>query len=358
MCILFGRRHRLTIGSMNTVNDIEVSPADAGFYMPGEWQPHERCWMAWPPGRPEYANNDAMRSAYADVAKAIARFEPVTMIANKNDVVDAVQRCGTSVDVVPWSLDDAWSRDSGPTYLVDDNGGIAGVDWKFNCWGKLTPSYAEDAAMAERILARTATRRFAAPIYLEGGGIHTDGEGTLLTTENVVLNPNRNPELTSTAADEIFTNFLGSQKVFWLEHVMEYDDTDGHIDNLVCFARPGMVLALAESNRDDAHYQPMQNNLQRLRAARDAQGRALDIIEIHQPQRREYRGKRLPLSYINFYIANGGIIMPKFDEPTDEPARDALAEVFPEHEIVQVAGVEIVKGGGCLHCITQQQPKV
>ena len=343
---------------MNTVNDSELTPKGAGFYMPAEWQPHECCWMAWPPGREEYTNNESMRSAYADVAKAIARFEPVRMIANQKDVEDAASRCGPTVEVIPWSLDDAWSRDSGPAYVVDGNGSVAGVDWKFNCWGKLSPNYAEDAAMAERILGYTGTRRFAAPIYLEGGGIHTDGEGTLLTTTNVVLNANRNPGLTSESADDVFADFLDSKKVFWLEHVMEHDDTDGHIDNLVCFARPSVVLTVAESNQSDAHYKPIRNNLQRLRSGRDAQGRALDVIQVQQPERREFRGNLLPLSYINFYIANGSIIMPKFDDPMDQAARNTLAEVFPEREVVQVAGVEIVKGGGCIHCITQQQPKI
>lgn len=332
-------------------------PADQGFFMPPEWSPHEQCWMAWPPGQEYYPDTPAMRREYAGVARAISRFEPVTMIANENDAEEAHQLCGPDVMVLPWLLDDSWARDSGPTWVVDGNGGMAGIDWKFNCWGRTTNPYEEDALMASRILAVAGHDRYEVPIYLEGGGIHTDGEGTLLTTDNVVRNPNRNPGLTREAAERIFTDYLGVKKTIWLNHVMEWDETDGHVDNLACFVRPGVIVALTESDSRDSHYEAIQGNLEILRSETDAQGRPLDVHEIHQPARLDADGHRQPLSYINFYIANGGIVVPGFSDANDAAAAQKLQGLFPEHTVVQVPGLDIERGGGCVHCITQQQPR-
>ena len=187
--------------------------------------------------------------------------------------------------------------------------------------------------------------------------MHTDGSGTLLTTESVVLNPNRNPGLTRAAAEEIFRAYLGIEKVIWLDKALEVDHTDGHVDNLASFVRPGVVTALTEPDPSDPHHEPLRENLRRLQLEPDACGRPLQVVGIRQPGRREHAGERLGMSYINYYIANGGIVFPTFDDPADEPARKALARVFPEREIVSVPGTEIVKGGGCIHCITQQEPQ-
>ncbi|MEE9217758.1 MAG: agmatine deiminase family protein [Acidobacteriota bacterium] len=331
------------------------TPLEKGFTMPPEWAPHTACWMGWPCSLKTHPDLEAARDAYAAIARAIAAFEPLIMLTNPAEAKDAGRRCGDAVRIVSWPIDDAWTRDTGPTYVIDGGGGLGGVDWPFNGYGKF-PDYEEDARMASRILEHTRARRFEAPIILEGGGIHTDGEGTLLTTENVVLNPNRNPGLTRKEADEVFRNFLGVENVIWLDKAMDFDDTDGHIDNLATFVAPGVVAALSEVDPSDSQYAALQENLRRLKKATDAKGRPLEILEIRQPAWRDFRGKRLAFSYINHYIANGGIVLPTFDDPMDEEAREAFARAFPKRRIAQVPGTEVVKAGGCIHCITQQQP--
>jgi len=198
-------------------------PIDDGYQMPPEWEPHTRCWMAWPCNEETFTDLTVARRAYAAVARAIARFEPVTMVANAQHIEDARARCGDGVECSPLELEDSWLRDTGPTYLIDRQGGLAGVDWPFNNYGEIDPNYDNDRLIARRLLSRSGARRFEAPITLEGGAIHTDGQGTLLTTENVVLNPNRNPGLTKQDADEVFRVHLGVEKVIWLDKALDID---------------------------------------------------------------------------------------------------------------------------------------
>jgi agmatine deiminase len=313
--------------------------------------------MAWPCHEATFPDLPVARDAYARVARAIARFEPVTMVARPAHVEDARARCGEGVELWPFEIEDSWLRDTGPTYLIDRRGGLAGVDWPFNNYGEIDEDYENDKLIAQRVLKRSAVRRFEAPIILEGGAIHTDGQGTLLTTENVVLNPNRNPGLTKSEADEVFRGYLGVEKVIWLEKALDVDSTDGHVDNLACFVRPGVVAALVSDDPADSHYAPLCENLRRLELAKDASGRRLEIIEIRQPRRMEFCGERVCASYINFYIANDGIVVPVFDDPADRDAIEALERAFPDRTVVPVPGIDIVRGGGCIHCITQQEPQ-
>jgi len=312
--------------------------------------------MAWPSDGETFTDLPAARSAFAEVARAIARFEAVTMVADPEDASEARRLCGDSIRVDALAIDDAWTRDTGPTYLVDGGGELGGVDWPFNGYGKFEP-YDRDAAMAGWMLERSGARRFEAPIFLEGGAIHTDGQGTLLTTESVVLNPNRNPGLTAGEADEVFRAYLGVEQVIWLDKALEVDSTDGHVDNLACFARPGVVAVLAEADPSDSHYEPLRENRRRLELSKDAGGRPLEIVEFQQSARREFRGERIPMSYINHYIANGGVILPVFGDPADEMALETATRLYPDREVVAVPGLEIVKAGGCIHCITQQEPR-
>lgn len=331
------------------------APATQGFYMPPEWAPHRSCWMAWPCEEETFTNLPAARGAYAAVARAIASFETLMMVANPGDVEEARSLCGESVRVEPLSIDDAWARDTGPTYLVDGRGQLGGVDWPFNGYGKYEP-YAEDAAMAGWMLEYSNARRFDAPIILEGGAIHTDGQGTLLTTASVVLNPNRNPGLTASEAEEVFRAYLGAREIIWLDQALEVDTTDGHVDNLACFVRPGVVAVLAEPDSADPHFEPLRENRRRLERAKDSGGRSLEIVELREPARRELGGERLPMSYINHYIANGAVLLPVFDDPADEEAVRTATRLYPDREIVSLPALEIVKGGGGIHCITQQEP--
>jgi agmatine deiminase len=302
---------------------------------------------------------DAAREAFADVARAIAQFEPVTMVCNPADVSEASLILGnrTSIDVLSIEIDDSWLRDSGPTFLLDRQGALAGVDWRFNAWGEKVKPYANDAAVARRILDHLKVRRFDAPFVLEGGSIHVDGEGTLITTEQCLLNPNRNPSLSKAEIEQNLRDWLGVSTIVWLPEGLEDDDTDGHVDNIACFAKPGVVVALSTDDKADPNFDVLQTNLEILRSAKDAKGRPLQVVEVPQPARQEKGGRRLALSYINFFFTNGGLVMPGFNVPEDARAYRILRDTFPDRQIIQVGSAgDIVAGGGGIHCITQQQP--
>ena len=297
-----------------------------------------------------------MRSQYANVASTIAEFEPVMLLATTETVDDARRHCSGKVEVIEQVLDDAWLRDIGPTFVLNESGQLGGVDWQFNCGGDPDSAHQTDATIARVINDLCGATNIPASIFLEGGAIHSNGDGLLLTTENVVLNHNRNPGLTRLDAERLFAEYLGVQKVVWLDHALEYDDTDGHVDNLACFSDHGVALVLSESNPQDPNCAGLLRNIDAL-SNTTTNGNLLEIIEIQQPARQEYRGERLPLSYINFYIANGGVVLPEFNDPMDQPAFAAVATAFPDRAIVQLPALELTKGGGCIHCITQQQPK-
>ena len=335
-----------------------ATPAEDGFIMPAEWHPHDRCWMAWPCREAHWGERlDAAREASAEVARAIAAFEPVTMIANPENLAEVSLRCGAGVACLPLAHDDSWMRDIGPTFVVDAKGGVAGVDWRFNAWGELFHPYDRDAAVARAVLEHLELPRYAPPLVLEGGAIHVDGEGTLLTTEQCLLNPNRNPDLSKAEIEALLGAHLGVRQVIWLGQGLEDDKTDGHVDNLACFVRPGVVLALSTEDPEDGNYAALADNLARLRAAKDAKGRALEVVEMPQPERGEGGdGLRLGKSYVNFYIANGGVVLPSFEDAKDGSAHEILAKCFPERALRQVPALDIVHGGGGIHCITQQQP--
>lgn len=334
------------------------TPRAAGYRMPAEWQPHAGCWIAWPvPGETWGPGLEAARSVYAEVARAVARFEPVLVVAQPEEIRKARTLLGSEVRVEAMPLDDAWMRDIGPTFLVDDAGGLAGVDWRFNAWGRPEWAHQRDAAVAAAVIAWAGAVHFRAPFVLEGGSIHVDGAGSLLTTEQCLLNPNRNPGADRGTVEGWLRDYLGAEQVLWLGRGLHDDHTDGHVDNLACFVAPGVVLALGSSDPGDDNYEPLQENLQRLRGARDAQDRVLEIHVVEQPPPRYEGLHRLAQSYINFYIANGGVVMPSFDAPEhDAAARAVIGELFPDRELVQVRVLDILPGGGGIHCITQQQP--
>jgi agmatine deiminase len=339
----------------------EPTPAQEGFSMPPEWADHERCWMAWPARPGAWGDRlEAARDAYAEVARAIARFEPVRMLTRPADAADASIRCGDEVDVMMADINEAWFRDTGPTFLLGPDGALGGVDWAFNGWGGKISDSAPDKEATLKVFERSAARRFAAPIVLEGGAIHVSGAGTLLTTESVVLNPNRNLGLTKQAAEAVFRDYLGVNEVVWLGAGYEHDDTDGHVDNLACFTGANTILAIACADENDPNHAVFADNLERLSRATDNAGRVFDVVTIPQPAPRHVDGRRLTLSYINFYLAGHGtdkaVIMPAFDDPMDNTANDIVAAAFPDRTVVQISALDIVAGGGGIHCITQQQP--
>jgi len=337
------------------------TPLEAGFRMPGEWRPHECCWMAWPNRADLWGDEElaAVQHAYASVAHSISMFEPVRMVADPTSADAARRACGPQIKIIPLPIDDAWIRDSGPTFLLAAGGAIAGTAWRFNAWGGKSPRYAEDARLASRILRSVDAEVYHSSLCLEGGGIQTDGEGTLITTESVVLNQNRNPGITKPEAERELCQALGATKVIWLPgdpDAVHVDITDGHIDGMVSFVRPGVVLYESDPRATANAAQLAAENRRALESARDARGRALEIIPIDEAY--EVRTER-PLfsrSYVNFYVANGGIVMPKFGVPGDERALQVVQAAYPDRRVVQVDIRAIAAGGGGIHCITQQQP--
>ncbi len=327
--------------------------------MPAEWHPHRRCWMAWPSHAPSYnGRHEAASAAHAGVARAIAQFEPVVMLANAADVPLARRLCGPGIDVRALPIDDGWFRDSGPTFVIDGSDGMLGIDWDFNGWGGRTP-HENDRRAAAAVLEQEGVERVAAPLVLEGGSFHVDGEGTLITTEECLLNPNRNPTLSRSAIEAHLRDHLGVECIIWLKGGPVDDVTDGHVDMVAAFTRPGQVVALHSADPADANHAVLQANRAILAAARDARGRRLEIIDIPQPPASyiDRTGGRLGLSHVNYYTANGGIVLPAFGEPAHDARVAAIfREIFPRRRIVAVATRDLLYGGGNIHCITQQEP--
>jgi agmatine deiminase len=336
-------------------------PARDGFAWPAEWVTHKRTWMCWPCRVEAWGGSEGLlraKQAVAHVARAISTFEPVVMAARPQDVAEATLACAGKVEIFEVALDDSWARDSGPTFLVGADGSKAAVQWQFNAWGNKYHPYAEDALFATRVAKAADTALYCAPLVCEGGAIHTDGEGTLITTEQCLLNPNRNPNLNKQQVEERLALFTGARRIIWLGDGFLDEETDGHVDNIACFASPGRVIVGVPVRRSYPDFEPVMEAIRRLKVLRDARGEHFEIIEIEQPrkQREDWRGCPLAASYVNFCLPNGGVVMPAFDDPGDERARAVLADCFPGRDILQVDALDIVQGGGGIHCITQQEP--
>lgn len=360
---------------------LSSTPRADGFRMPAEWEPHSQTWMIWPE-RPDNwrLGGKPAQAAFTAVAKAIARFEPVTVCVSAGQYENARARLDDPrIRVVEISSDDAWVRDTGPTFVIDDQGSVRGVDWTFNAWGGLDgglyASWVRDDQVASKILEVERCDRYRTEGFvLEGGSIHVDGEGTLITTEECLLNRNRNPQLSREQIETVLREHLAVDTIIWLPEGLYNDETDGHVDNFCCFVRPGEVLLAWTDDPADPNYPRCQAALRVLEQARDARGRSLQVHKLPIPgplyaTAEECAGVdrvagsqprdpsvRLAGSYVNFLIVNGGIIAPRFDDPKDAEAEAILRRVLPEHEVVMVPGREILLGGGNIHCITQQQP--
>ena len=343
-----------------------MTPKDQNYRMPGEWEKHACCWMQWPHVNPEFKSYAAVpswthfdiekgRIAWANVANAITNFEPVKMIVHPDNIVNAKKLLNEKVKIHKFINDDAWARDSGAIFLLNKEKKLGGIDWEFNGWGKFFP-YDSDNKIAKFMIENADATYFKNNMILEGGSIHTDGDGTLLTTEQCLLNKNRNPNLSKEKIEENLKNYLGVNKVIWLKNGTD-EGTDGHVDNVACFVKPGKILALSCSDKQDPFYDKINENLEILKTALDSKGNVLDIIELEMSYKRLIPNDDEPSSYINFYIANKGIVMPIFDdEKADIRAKDIIQSAFPDRKIITINGIDISMGGGNVHCITQQQP--
>ncbi|HEX3238900.1 MAG TPA: agmatine deiminase [Solirubrobacterales bacterium] len=360
---------------------LNSTPAADGFRMPAEFEPHDGCWMAWP----ERSDNwrlgaEPAQLAFAAVAAAIAESEPVTMAVSDAQFERARALLPAAVRVVEITTDDAWLRDTGPTFVVDGKGGRRGVDWQFNAWGGfeggLYSPWERDDRVAHKVLEIEGADRYRAPFVLEGGAVHVDGEGTVLVTEQCLLNHNRNPELSREQVEAGLRAFLGAEKVVWLGAGVFEDETDGHVDNLACFARPGVVLLTWSEDESDPQTAISRDARARLEAATDARGRRLEVVLLPTPgplessaeeaagveaaagSKPRQGGARLAASYVNFYLANSRVVFPLLDQRHDGEAAETLRGCFPDREVVGVPAREILLGGGNIHCITQQVPRI
>ena len=333
------------------------TPHDDGFVMPAEWQPHDRCFISWPCREQTWSGHfEKSKKAYLDVIKNVNRFEPVVVLADPSTEREARSRLGRGIEIFEIELDDSWIRDNGPTFVCDSSGRVASVKFAFNAWGNKSPSYSRDDRVPIALAERLRIRNYVAPLVLEGGAISVDGEGTLLTTEQCLLNANRNPDLSREQVEHALTLFLGIRKVIWLGKGVEQDMTDGHVDGVAGFAGLHLAIAAHTKDRSDPNFNTLTENIERLESATDAKGRSIEVIRLVQPRPREVEGIHITPGYTNHYIANGGVIVPTYGISDDRIALETLRSVYPRHEVIGVDCSYIEIGGGAVHCITQQKP--
>ncbi|MGI6031255.1 MAG: agmatine deiminase [Eubacteriales bacterium] len=363
---------------MERVNSV---PARDGFWMPAEYEPHDGCILIWPERADSWPYGAvAARKAFCQVIEAIARWEKVTVCASDAQYDTARRMLPSFVRVVEMSSDDAWARDCMPTFVRNAQGQVRGVDWQFNAWGGLVDGlyfpWDKDDRMARKMCDLLGVDVYdARPFVMEGGALHVDGEGTAMVTEACLLSEGRNPQMSRQEIEETLRAYLGVDKVLWLPRGIYNDETNEHVDNVCAFVRPGEVVLAWTDDPADPQYEMSRQDLAYLESQTDARGRKLTVHKLPlpapvtmtaqeceglglwdgEPTREE--GERLAASYVNFYIANGGIVMPAFDDPMDEVAAEILRKLFPDREVVSVYARDILVGGGNIHCITQQIPK-
>ncbi|MDA1049615.1 MAG: agmatine deiminase family protein [Planctomycetota bacterium] len=340
----------------------EVTPRALGYRWPAEWERHAASWVSWPHNPETWPGKfEVVPGCFAELVRAIARFEPVHILAGGADVMaDAKKHVGDhpNVDLLDIETNDAWCRDHGPMFVVRE-WDAAIVDWEYNAWGGKYPPFGKDNAVPGQIAYLRALRRFAPGIVLEGGSVEGNGCGTILTTESCLLNPNRNLNITRPEAERYLANYLGATKVLWLQRgELAGDDTDGHIDQLARFVNPTTIVAAWEDDPADTNHEPLRANFEQHSQMTDQDGNEFTVVRLPLPKPKFHDGHRLPACYCNFYIANDGVIVPQFDDPADAGAIEILQELCPDREVVGVPSLDLVGGLGSFHCLTQQEPEV
>jgi agmatine deiminase len=347
-----------------------LSPSQLGFRMPPEWAPHRGTWLSWPHKEASWPGKfEPVPAIFARIVAELAPHEEVHLNVG-DEALEAVAREALRQAAVPLhrvcfhrhATDDAWCRDHGPIFLQRELGDGRReeliLDWGFNAWGGKYPPFAQDDAIPTRIAEELGLPVCSPGMVLEGGSIDVNGAGALLTTEQCLLNPNRNPALSRSEIEHRLRECLGVRKILWLGDGIEGDDTDGHIDDLTRFVSADTVVTVVEPDPRDSNHAPLRDNLERLRAMSDQDGRPLRIVELPMPPPRYYEGQRLPVSYANFYVANGKVLLPGFDPSRDAAARAVLQPLFPNREVSVIDCTDLVWGLGAIHCVTQQWPAV
>lgn len=344
------------------------TPAQLGFRMPAEWEPHVGTWLTWP--RPEGISfpdkYDTVPPVYAELIRHLTQVEEVHINVWNADkeawVRDLLTRFKTPLERVSFHHFPAyepWCRDHGPIFVTRDANGRherAVVDWDYNAWGGKYPPFDLDDAVPRHVASLRELPLFSPGIVMEGGSIDLNGQGCLLTTESCLLNPNRNPRLSKADIERHLKDFLGVTHIYWLGDGIAGDDTDGHVDDLSRFVSPNTIVTVVESDPKDENYAPLQENFERLKAMKNPCGQPFRIVALPTPGVVEYDGQRLPASYANFYIANGIVLMPTYRHPNDRHALDLLQREFGNRRIIGVDSTELIWGLGSFHCITQQEP--
>lgn len=360
---------------------LSTTPKQDGFRMPGEFEKHDGCWIIWPERTDNWRlGAKPAQKVFVQVAEAINRFEPVTVCVSNEQYDNARNMLPDNIRLVEVSNNDSWVRDCGPTFVTNGEE-VRGVDWSFNAWGGLVDGlyfpWDKDDKVARKICEIENKDRYRLDDFvLEGGSIHTDGEGTLIVTEECLLSEGRNPHLTKEEIEETLKEYLNLEKIIWLPLGIYNDETNGHVDNIMHYIAPGKVVLAWTEDKNDPQYEICQAAYEVLSNETDAKGRKLEVIKLMLPAnilitkeesegvdgvdgtlpRKE--GDRLAASYANFYMANGAVVLPVFNDPHDELAVKTLQEALPDREIVPIYAREILLGGGNIHCITQQQPSV
>ena len=347
-------------------------PAALGYHMPAEWEPHTSTWLAWPHFRGDWPGKfDPIPWVYAEIIRNLARHECIDLVVQSEreekrarGVLEQADALSDNVIFHRWPTDRVWTRDSGCIFLASPTETAAplALHFRFNAWAKYD-NYKHDARLGAR-MAKAAGARVLHPLHkdervvLEGGSIDVNGSGTLLTTEECLLSTTqqRNPMMNRAAYEQMFADYFGIEKVIWLAEGIEGDDTHGHVDDITRFVSPTTVITMVEPDAQRANYSDLHHNLGRLKAARDQRGERLNIVEIPMPRPVVFEGRLLPASYANFYIANGIVLVPVFNDPNDRVALNTLAQLFPDREIVPIFSGDLIWGFGALHCMTQQQP--
>lgn len=343
------------------------------FNLPAEWEPHTATWLAWPHNRETWPSVfPAIAEVYVEMVAALHRHERVCICINDADTARRVRErlaaagvdCAT-VGFFRVPTNDAWIRDFGPLFVTrhaaSDGadgrpGGLCLTNWTFNAWGGKYPPWDLDDAVSRRLADRLGLPLVTPGIVLEGGAIDVNGRGMALTTEACLLNPNRNPRLTRAAIEQALRDYLGVRNVGWLGDGIVGDDTDGHVDEVARFVDPTTVVCAVEDDPGDPNYAPLQDNLRRLQAMRDQEGRPLHVIRLPMPAAVEHDGQRLPASYANFYVANAVVLVPTFGQAADQKALAIMRTVFPGRRVCGIPSADLAVGLGGVHCITMQQP--
>lgn len=344
-----------------------VSPFALGYRMPAEWEPHEGTWLAWPHNEETWPGKlPKIEAIYLQMIEALVPQEKVHLLVNDERERERVEKCLLPRGIPTRNLlyyliptVDAWIRDYGPNFILKEPGGkkeAAWVKWGFNAWGGKYESLARDEGVGERLAPLLEIPVFRSGLVLEGGSIDSNGLGSSLVTEQCLLHPNRNPHLSRPEIEKALRDFLGFTNPIWLGEGIEGDDTDGHIDDIARFVNPDTVVTAVEKDPGDQNYTPLQENLGRLRNARDQEGKRLAVVEIPMPEPVRVPGARLPASYLNFYIANGVVLVPIFGQAGDLTALKILEGLFPKRRVIGIRSEDLILGLGAIHCVTHEQP--